>query len=181
MICEPSSNSERCRQPRVSPRRQAGLLPRRYSAVIHPARRRRRALQGPLEPLGETGRYALAEHLKPGGDAGQLGHSKSDQVREGATGWVTDQPSRPHAQVGHSPADQPDRRAAADRRPVRGAPEAGVPPAGDLAFRTVRSFGASVYPLVEAGLIRANQPDEPHHPDHAPERWRSAAGRTDDA
>ena len=149
------------------------------------------AVQGLLEPLGEAGRYALAEHFKPGGDAGQLGHSKSDQVREGATGWVTDQPGRPHARLvtpllTNLTADQ--RRIVAlcevPRKQAFLMQETGL--SHRTFFRRKR-----LEPLVQAGLIRATQPDEPHHPDQAYvvtaaglallNAWRSAVGRTDDA
>ena len=149
------------------------------------------AVQGLLEPLGEAGRYALAEHFKPGGDAGQLGHSKSDQVRERATGWVTDQLGRPHARLvtpllTNLTADQ--RRIVAlcevPRKQAFLMQETGL--SHRTFFRRKR-----LEPLVQAGLIRATQPDEPHHPDQAYvvtaaglallNAWRSAVGRTDDA
>ena len=137
------------------------------------------AVQGLLEPLGEADRYALAEHLKPGGDAGQLGHSKSDQV------------SRPHARLvtpllTDLTADQ--RRIVAlcevPRKQAFLMQETGL--SHRTFFRRKR-----LDPLVQAGLIRATQPDEPRHPDQAYvvtaaglallDAWRSAAGRTDDA
>ena len=137
------------------------------------------AVQGLLEPLGEADRYALAEHLKPGGDAGQLGHSKSDQA------------SRPHARLvtpllTDLTADQ--RRIVAlcevPRKQAFLMQETGL--SHRTFFRRKR-----LDPLVQAGLIRATQPDEPRHPDQAYvvtaaglallDAWRSAAGRTDDA
>ena len=57
------------------------------------------AVQGLLEPSGDTSRYGLAEHIKGSLDAAQLGQSTSDQVREGAAGLVTDQPGRPDAHL----------------------------------------------------------------------------------
>ena len=149
------------------------------------------AVQGLLEPLGEADRYALAEHLKPGGDAGQLGHSTSDQVREGTKGWVTDQPGRPHAKlVTHLLTDL-----TADQRRIVALCE--VPRKQAFLMQETglshRTFfrRKRLDPLVQAGLIRATQPDEPSHPDQAYvvtaaglallNTWRSAAGRTDDA
>ena len=136
------------------------------------------AVQGLLEPLGEADRYALAEHLKPGGDAGQLGHSKSDQA------------ARPHARLvtpllTDLTADQ--RRIVAlcevPRKQAFLMQETGL--SHRTFFRRKR-----LAPLVQAGLIRATQP-EPRHPDQAYvvtaaglallDAWRSAAGRTDDA
>ena len=48
-----------------------------------------------LEPLGESNRYGLAEHLKDSFGAAQLGQSTSDQARGGSKRMVSDQPGSP--------------------------------------------------------------------------------------
>ncbi len=137
--------------------------------------------------VGEADRYALAEHLKPGPDAGELGHSSSDQVREGSTGLVTDQPGRPYAGLvtpllTNLTDDQRQLVALCEvpRKQAFLMQETGL--SHRTFFRRKR-----LDPLVQAGLIRATHPHEPNHPDqgyvatdaglkllHA---WRSDADR----
>ena len=56
-----------------------------------------------LEPMGESDRYGLAEHLKDRFGAAQPGQSTSDQARGGSKRVVSDQPGRAGgwSQVGH--------------------------------------------------------------------------------
>ena len=56
-----------------------------------------------LEPMGESDRYGLAEHLKDRFGAAQPGQSTSDQARGGSKRMVSDQPGRAGgwSQVGH--------------------------------------------------------------------------------
>ena len=56
-----------------------------------------------LEPMGESDRYGLAEHLKDSFGAAQPGQSTSDQARGGSKRMVSDQPGRAGgwSQVGH--------------------------------------------------------------------------------
>ena len=56
-----------------------------------------------LEPIGESDRYGLAEHLKDSFGAAQPGQSTSDQARGGSKRMVSDQPGRAGgwSQVGH--------------------------------------------------------------------------------
>ena len=158
---------------------QAGPAARR---VLHAL-----MVQGLLEPLGKADRYALAEHLKPGPAAGELGHSSSDQVREGSTGLVSDQPGRPYAGLvtpllTNLTDDQRQLVALCEvpRKQAFLMQETGL--SHRTFFRRKR-----LAPLVQAGLIRATHPHEPNHPDqgyvatdaglkllHA---WRSDADR----
>ena len=57
-----------------------------------------------LEPMGESDRYGVAEHLKDRFGAAQLGQSTSDQAsRGGSERMISDQPGRAGdwSQVGH--------------------------------------------------------------------------------
>lgn len=88
------------------------------------------AVQGLLEPSGDTGRYGLAEPIKGSLDAAQLGQSTSDQVREGAAGLASDQPGTPDAHL-VTPALT---NLTDDQRAVRSAAQASRPHAGDRAL-----------------------------------------------
>ena len=124
------------------------------------------AVQGLLEPSGDTGRYGLTEHIKDSIDAAQLGQSTSDQVREGAEGLVSDQHGRSDAHL-VSPALT---RLTDDQRAIITLCE--VPrKQADLmreAGLTHRTFFRRnrLAPLLRAGLIRMTRP-EPNHPDQA--------------
>ena len=148
------------------------------------------AVQGLLEPSGDTSRYGLAEHIKGILDAAQLGQSTSDQVREGADGLVSDQPGRPDAHL-VTPALT---NLTDDQRTIITLCE--VPrKQADL----MRESGLShrtffrrkrLDPLLRAGLIRMTRPDEPNHPDQAYvvteaglaflHEWRTDVGREGD-
>ena len=125
------------------------------------------AVQGLLQPSGDTGRYGLTEHIKGILDAGQLGQSTSDQVREGADGLVSDQPGRPDAQwVTPALTNLTD-----DQRRIMTLCE--VPrKQADLMRETGLSHRTffrrkRLAPLLRARLIRMTRPDEPNHPDQA--------------
>ena len=148
------------------------------------------AMQGLLEPSGDTGRYGLVEHIKGILDAAQLGQSTSDQVREGADGLVSDQPGRPDAHL-VTPALT---NLTDDQRTIITLCE--VPrKQADL----MRDTGLShrtffrrkrLDPLLRAGLIRMTRADEPNHPDQAYvvteaglaflHEWRTDVGREGD-
>ena len=51
------------------------------------------AVQGLLEPSGDTGRYGLTEHIKGSLDAAQLGQSTSDQVQREPRAWSVTNPA----------------------------------------------------------------------------------------
>ena len=125
------------------------------------------AVQGLLEPSGDTGRYGLAEHIKGSLDAAQLGQSTSDQVPEGAEGLVSDQPGRPDAHL-VTPALT---NLTDDQRRIMTLCE--VPRTQAELMREIglshRTFfrRKRLDPLLRAGLIRMTRPDEPNHPDQA--------------
>ncbi len=148
------------------------------------------AVQGLLEPSGETGRYGLTEHIKGSLDAAQLGQSKSDQVREGADGLVSDQPGRPGAHLVTPPLPN----LTDDQRRIMTLCE--VPrKQADLMQETGLSHRTffrrkRLDSLLRAGLIRMTRPDEPNHPDQAYvvteaglsflDEWRTDVGREED-
>ena len=145
------------------------------------------AVQGLLEPSGDTGRYGLAEHIKGNLDVAQLGQSTSDQVREGAGGLVSDQPGRPDAHL-VTPALT---NLTNDQRRIITLCE--VPrKQADLMRETGLSHRTffrrkRLDPLLQSGLIRMTRPDEPNHPDQAYvvteaglaflHEWRTDVGR----
>ena len=148
------------------------------------------ALQGLLEPSGDTGRYDLAEHIKGSLDAAQLGQSTSDQVPEGAEGLVSDQLGRPDAHL-VTPALT---NLTDDQRRIMTLCE--VPRTQAELMREIglshRTFfrRKRLDPLLRAGLIRMTLPDEPNHPDQAYvvteaglaflHEWRTDVGREGD-
>ena len=148
------------------------------------------AVQGLLEPSGDTGRYDLAGHIKGSLDAAQLGQSTSDQVPEGAESLVSDQPGRPDAHL-VTPALT---NLTDDQRRIMTLCE--VP---RMQAELMRKIGLShrtffrrkrLDPLLRAGLIRMTRPDEPNHPDQAYvvteaglaflREWRTDVGREGD-
>ena len=148
------------------------------------------AVQGLLEPSGDSGRYGLAEHIKGSLDAAQPGQSTSDQVPEGAEGLVSDQPGRPDAHlVTAALTNLTD-----DRRRIMTLCE--VPRTQAELMREIglshRTFfrRKRLAPLLRAGLIRLTRPDEPNHPDQAYvvtetglaflHEWRTDVGRGGD-
>ena len=92
------------------------------------------AVQGLLEPSGDTGRYGLTEHIKGSLDAAQLGQSTSDQVPEGAEGLVSDQPGRPDAHLVTPALTNLTDDQRSDHHAVRSAAQASRPHAGDWAL-----------------------------------------------
>ena len=148
------------------------------------------AVQGLLEPSGDTGRYGLAEHIKGSLDAAQLGQSTSDQVPEGAESLVSDQPGRPDAHL-VTPALTnltDDQRAIIARCEVP-RKQADLMRETGLSHRTFFRR-KRLDPLLQAGLIRMTRPDEPNHPDQAYvvteaglaclHEWRTDVGREGD-
>ena len=148
------------------------------------------AVQGLLEPSGDTGRYGLTEHIKGNLDAAQLGQSTSDQVREGAEGLVSDQPGRPDAHLVTTALTNltDDQRAIitlceVPRKQADLMRETGL--SHRTFFRRKR-----LDPLLRAGLMRMTRPDEPNHPDQAYvvteaglaflHEWRTDVGREGD-
>ena len=125
------------------------------------------AVQGLLEPSGDTDRYGLTEHIRGSLDVAQLGQSTSDQVREGAGGLVSDQPGRPDAHL-VTPALT---NLTNDQRRIITLCE--VPrKQADLMRETGLSHRTffrrkRLDPLLQSGLIRMTRPDEPNHPDQA--------------
>ena len=148
------------------------------------------AVQGLLEPPGDTGRYGLAEHIKGSLGAAQLAQSTSDQVREGADGLVSDQPARPDAHL-VTPAMTnltDDQRAIVTLCEVP-RKQADLMRETGLSHRTFFRR-KRLDPLLRAGLIRMTRPDEPNHPDQAYvvteaglaflHEWRTDVGREED-
>ena len=148
------------------------------------------AVQGLLEPSGETGRYGLTEHIKDSLDAAQLGQSTSDQVREGAGSLVSDQLGGLGARLVTPalPNLTDDQRAIitlceVPRKQADLMRETGL--SHRTFFRRKR-----LDPLLRAGLIRMTRPDEPNHPDQAYvvtetglallHEWRTDVGREED-
>ena len=148
------------------------------------------AVQGLLEPSGDTGRYGLTEHIKGSLDAAQLGKSTSDQVREGAAGLVSDQPGRSDARLVTPalPNLTDDQRAIITRCEVP-RKQADLMRETGLSHRTFFRR-KRLDPLLRAGLIRMTRPDEPNHPDRAYvvteaglaflHEWRTDVGREGD-
>ena len=148
------------------------------------------AVQGLLEPAGDTGRYGLTEHIKGSLDTAQLGQSASDQVREGTASLVSDQPGGPDARL-VTPALT---NLTDDQRRIMTLCE--VPRTQAELMREIGRSHCTFFrrkrldPLLRAGLIRMTRPDEPNHPDlayvvteaglaflHA---WRTDVGREGD-
>ena len=125
------------------------------------------AVQGLLEPSGDSGRYGLTEHIKGSLDAAQLGQSTSDQVREGVDGLVSDQPGRPDAHL----VTPVLTNLTDDQRRIMTLCE--VPRTQAELMREIglshRTFfrRKRLAPLLRAGLIRMTRPDKPNHPDQA--------------
>ena len=156
------------------------------------ARKLLRALvaQRLLAPLGEADRYRLAEHLQYGLDAGEVGHSPSDQVRERPGRLVTDQPGRPYGRsVTPALTDLTDEQREIIALCESPRKQASLMQETGLSHRTFFRR-KRLDPLVQAGLIRATHPDEPNHPDQAYvatdaglellRAWRTAAGHPND-
>ena len=125
------------------------------------------AVQGLLEPSGDTGRYGLTEPIKGSLDAAQVGQSTSDQVPEGAEGLVSDQSGRPDAHL-VTPAltnltDDQRRIITLCEVPRK---QADLMRETGLSHRTFFRR-KRLDPLLRAGLIRMTRADEPNHPDQA--------------
>ena len=124
------------------------------------------AVQGLLEPSGDSGPYGLTGHIEGILDAAQLGQSTSDQVRQG-DGLVSDQPGRPDAHlVIPTLANLTE-----DQRRIMTLCE--VPRTQAELMREIghshRTFfrRKRLAALLRAGLIRMTRPDKPNHPDQA--------------
>ena len=143
-----------------------------------------------LEPMGESDRYGLAEHLKDSFGAVQLGQSTSDQARGGSSAWpVTNPIALTPTLVTPVPTNLTD-----DQRRIMALCE--VPRKQAYLMRETglshRTFfrRKRLEPLIEAKLIRMTRPDEPNHPDQAYvvteagltllDAWRTGAGRERD-
>ena len=120
-----------------------------------------------LEPMGESDRYGLAEHLKDSFGAAQLGQSTSDQAREGSKRMVSDQPGGPDNDLVTpmltSLTDDQRKIMALCEVPRKQAflmQETGL--SHRTFFRRKR-----LEPLIDAKLIRMTRPDEPNHPNQA--------------
>ena len=144
-----------------------------------------------LEPMGESDRYGLAEHLKDRFGAAQLGQSTSDQARGGSERVASDQPDSPDTDLGtpvltNLTDDQRKIMALCEvpRKQAYLMQETGL--SHRTFFRRKR-----LEPLIEAKLIRMTRPDEPNHPDQAYviteaglrvlDAWRTGAGREQDS
>ena len=144
-----------------------------------------------LEPLGESDRYGLAEHLKDSFGAAQLDQSTSDQARGGSKRMVSDQPDSPDTDLGtpvltNLTDDQRTIMALCEvpRKQAYLMQETGL--SHRTFFRRKR-----LEPLIDAKLIRMTRPDEPNHPDQAYvitegglmllHAWRTGAGREQDS
>ena len=144
-----------------------------------------------LEPMGESDRYGVAEHLKDRFGAGQLGQSTSDQAREGSERVANDQPDSPDTDsvtpvLTNLTDDQRKIMALCEvpRKQAYLMQEIGL--SHRTFFRRKR-----LEPLIEAKLIRMTRPDEPNHPDQAYviteaglrilDAWRTGAGREQDS
>ena len=139
-----------------------------------------------LEPLGESDRYGLAEHLKDNFAAAQLGQSTSDQARGGSKRMVSDQPDSPDTDLGTPVLTN----LTDDQRKIMALCE--VPRKQAYLMQEIglshRTFfrRKRLEPLIEAKLIRMTRPDEPNHPDQAYvitegglrilDAWRTGAG-----
>ena len=144
-----------------------------------------------LEPLGESDRYGLAEHLKDNFAAAQLGQSTSDQARGGSKRMVSDQPDSPDTDLGTPVLTN----LTDDQRKIMALCE--VPRKQAYLMQEIglshRTFfrRKRLEPLIEAKLIRMTRPDEPNHPDQAYvitesglillHAWRTGAGREGDS
>ena len=144
-----------------------------------------------LEPLGESDRYGLAEHLKDSFGAAQLDQSTSDQARGGSKRMASDQPDSPDTDLGtpvltNLTDDQRTIMALCEvpRKQAYLMQETGL--SHRTFFRRKR-----LEPLIDAKLIRMTRPDEPNHPDQAYvvteaglgflDAWRTGAGREQDS
>ena len=143
-----------------------------------------------LEPLGESNRYGLAEHLKDSFGAAQLGQSTSDQDRGGSKRMASDQPGSPDTDL----VTPVLTNLTDDQRKIMALCE--VPRKQAYLMRETglshRTFfrRKRLEPLIEAKLIRMTRPDEPNHPDQAYvvteaglmllDAWRTGAGRERD-
>ena len=144
-----------------------------------------------LEPMGESDRYGVAEHLKDRFGAGQLGQSTSDQAREGSERVANDQPDNPDTDsvppvLTRLTDDQRKIMALCEvpRKQAYLMQETGL--SHRTFFRRKR-----LEPLIEAKLIRMTRPDEPNHPNQAYvvtdaaiaflNAWRTQAGREGDS
>ena len=143
-----------------------------------------------LEPLGESDRYGLAEHLKDSFGAAQLGQSTSDQARGGSKRMASDQPDSRDTALGTPVLTN----LTDDQRKIMALCE--VPRKAYLMQETGLSHRTffrrkRLEPLIEAKLIRMTRPDEPNHPDQAYvvteaglqilDAWRTGAGREQDS
>ena len=144
-----------------------------------------------LEPLGESDRYGLAEHLKDSFGAAQLGQSTSDPARGGSERMASDQPDSPDTDLVTplltSLTDDQRKIMALCEVPRKQAylmQETGL--SHRTFFRRKR-----LEPLIKAKLIRMTRLDEPNHPDQAYvvteaglrvlDAWRTGAGREQDS
>ena len=144
-----------------------------------------------LEPMGESDRYGVAEHLKDRFGAAQLGQSTSDQARGGSERVANDQPDSPDTDsvipvLTNLTDDQRKIMALCEvpRKQASLMQEIGL--SHRTFFRRKR-----LEPLIEAKLIRMTRPDEPNHPDQAYviteaglrilDAWRTGAGREQDS
>ena len=144
-----------------------------------------------LEPMGESDRYGLAEHLKDRFGAAQLGQSTSDQARAGSERMASDQPDSPDTDLGTpvltSLTDDQRKIMALCEVPRK---QAYLMQQTGLSHRTFFRR-KRLEPLIEAKLIRMTRPDEPNHPDQAYviteaglrvlDAWRTGAGREGDS
>ena len=144
-----------------------------------------------LEPMGESDRYGLAEHLKDSFGAAQLGQSTSDQARGGSERMASDQPDSPDTDL----VTPVLTRLTDDQRKIMALCEvprkqAYLMQETGLSHRTFFRR-KRLEPLIEAKLIRMTRPDEPNHPDQAYviteaglrvlDAWRTGAGREQDS
>ena len=144
-----------------------------------------------LEPMGESDRYGLAEHLKDRFGAAQLGQSTSDQARGGSERMASDQPDSPDTDL----VTPVLTRLTDDQRKIMALCEvprkqAYLMQETGLSHRTFFRR-KRLEPLIEAKLIRMTRPDEPNHPDQAYviteaglrvlDAWRTGAGREQDS
>ena len=123
------------------------------------------AVQGLLEPSGDSGAYGLTEHIKGSLDAAQLGQSTSNQVQQGAGRLVIDQPGRPDADL----VTPVLTNLTDDQRRIMTLCE--MPRTHAELMREIghshRTFfrRKRLAPLLRAGLIRMTRPDKPNRPD----------------